>query len=127
MNYSRKRPSVDRFRAHARQHVIPDPHPSFCGSICQGMSLRRTKTMPVRHGRSETRGRPGSNVAARFGRFCYALLIEPNQAAARRDLDGFGTARDGEFLEEMSQMRLHGAFADVELVGDLFVRLLIRQ
>ena len=41
-----------------RQHVIPDPHPSSCGSICQGMPLRRTKTMPVRHARSETRGRP---------------------------------------------------------------------
>jgi hypothetical protein len=41
-----------------RQHVIPDPHPSSCGSICQGMPLRRTKRMPVRHARSETRGRP---------------------------------------------------------------------
>ncbi len=25
-----------------RQHVIRDPHPSSCGSICQGMPLRRT-------------------------------------------------------------------------------------
>jgi hypothetical protein len=41
-----------------RQHVIPDPHPSSWGSICQGMPLRRTKTMPVRHAQSETRGRP---------------------------------------------------------------------
>jgi hypothetical protein len=41
-----------------RQHVIPDPHPSSCGSICQGMPLRRTNRMPVRHARSETRGRP---------------------------------------------------------------------
>jgi hypothetical protein len=32
-----------------RQHVIPDPHPSSCGSICQGMPRRRTKRMPVRH------------------------------------------------------------------------------
>jgi hypothetical protein len=37
-----------------RQHVIPDPHPSSCGSICQGIPLRRTKTIPVRHARSET-------------------------------------------------------------------------
>jgi hypothetical protein len=37
-----------------RQHVIPDPHPSSCGSICQGMPLRRTNRMPVRHARSET-------------------------------------------------------------------------
>jgi hypothetical protein len=41
-----------------RQHVIPDPHSSSCGSICQGIPLRSTKTMPVRHARSETRGRP---------------------------------------------------------------------
>jgi hypothetical protein len=25
-----------------RQHVIPDPHPSSCGRICQGIPLRRT-------------------------------------------------------------------------------------
>ena len=49
-----------------RQHVIPDPHPSSCGSICQEMPLRRTKRMPVRHARSETRGRPP------FGRRCGA-------------------------------------------------------
>jgi hypothetical protein len=30
-----------------RQYVIPDPHPSSCGSIRQGMPLRRTKRMPV--------------------------------------------------------------------------------
>jgi hypothetical protein len=41
-----------------RQHVIPDPQPSSWGSICQGIPLRRTKTMPVRQARSETRGRP---------------------------------------------------------------------
>ena len=41
-----------------RQHVIPDPHPSSCGSICQGMPLRRISKMPMRHARSETRGRP---------------------------------------------------------------------
>ena len=41
-----------------REHVIPDPHPSSCESICQGMRLRGTKTMPERHARSETRGLP---------------------------------------------------------------------
>ena len=41
-----------------RQHVIPDPHSSSSGSICKGMPLRRTKTIPVRHARSEIRGRP---------------------------------------------------------------------
>jgi hypothetical protein len=83
-----------------RQHVIPAPHPSSCGSICQGMPLRRTKTMPVRHTRSETRDRrggigkngstrshngPGSSAAAitrsryltqgiRSQKFCCTLL-----------------------------------------------------
>jgi hypothetical protein len=51
-----------------RQHVIPDPHPSSCGSICQGMPLRRTKTMPVRHARSETRGRPPRGRRGRIGK-----------------------------------------------------------
>jgi hypothetical protein len=87
-----------------RQHVIPDPHPSSCGSICQGILLRRTKTMPVRHARSHTRGPPpcgrregiGKNGSTRslngsasraampvhatssttinFRRFCYTLF-----------------------------------------------------
>jgi len=48
------------------QHVIHDPHPSSCGSICQGIPLRRTKTMPVRHARSETRGRPPCGRGARI-------------------------------------------------------------
>lgn len=51
-----------------RQHVIPDPHPSSGGSICQGMPLRRTKTMPVRHARSETRGRPPCGRRGRIGK-----------------------------------------------------------
>jgi hypothetical protein len=41
-----------------RPHVIPEPHSSSCGSICQGMRLRRTNKMPVRQARSEIRGRP---------------------------------------------------------------------
>jgi len=41
-----------------RQHVIPDPQPSSGRSICQGMPLRRTNRMPMRHARSESRGRP---------------------------------------------------------------------
>jgi hypothetical protein len=51
-----------------RQHVIPDPHPSSCGSICQGMPLRRTKTMPVRHARSGTRGLPPFGRRGGIGR-----------------------------------------------------------
>ncbi len=41
-----------------RQQVIPDPQPSSCGSISQGMPLRSTKTMPVKQARSASRGRP---------------------------------------------------------------------
>jgi hypothetical protein len=51
-----------------RQHVIPDPHPSSSGSICQGIPLRRTKTMPVRHARSETRGRPPCGCRGGIGK-----------------------------------------------------------
>jgi len=32
-----------------RQQVMPEPHPISCGSISQGIPLRRTNTMPVRH------------------------------------------------------------------------------
>src|SRR5919109_2152547 len=42
-----------------RQQVTPAPQPISCGSISQGMPLRRTKTMPVRQARSVTGGRPG--------------------------------------------------------------------
>jgi hypothetical protein len=51
-----------------RQHVMPDPHPSSCGSICHGMPLRRTKRMPVRHARSDTRGRPPCGRPGRIGK-----------------------------------------------------------
>src|SRR5919198_1621030 len=41
-------------------------------------------------------------------------LLEPNEAAPRRDLDGFGAARDAETLEQMAQGRLYPAVADRE-------------
>ena len=41
-----------------RQHVTPLPQPSSWGSISHGMPDFRTKMMPVRAARSETRGRP---------------------------------------------------------------------
>jgi hypothetical protein len=40
------------------QHVIPEPQPSSCGSISQGMPLRRTNRMPVRQARFGKRGLP---------------------------------------------------------------------
>jgi hypothetical protein len=51
-----------------RQHVIPDQHASSRGSICQEMPLRRTKTMPVRHARSGTRGLPPFGRRGGIGR-----------------------------------------------------------
>lgn len=50
------------------QQVMPDPHPISCGSISQGMPLRRTKMMPVRHLRSGTRGRPPFGFGGSGGR-----------------------------------------------------------
>jgi hypothetical protein len=51
-----------------RQHVIPEPQPSSCGNICHGIPLRRTKRMPVRHARSEMRGRPPLGRRAGIGK-----------------------------------------------------------
>ncbi len=41
-----------------RQQVMPEPHPSSCGSISQGMPLRSTKRIPVTQARSGKRGLP---------------------------------------------------------------------
>jgi len=65
------------------QHVIPDPHPSSWGSICQGMPLRRTKTMPVRHPRSETRGRPPCGRRVESARMARQDSITDLEAARR--------------------------------------------
>jgi hypothetical protein len=41
-----------------RQHVMPQPQPISRGRYSQGQPLLRMKRIPVRHARSETRGRP---------------------------------------------------------------------
>jgi hypothetical protein len=41
-----------------RQQVTPDPQPSSAGTKRQGMPVRSTYVIPVRHARSGTRGRP---------------------------------------------------------------------
>jgi hypothetical protein len=41
-----------------RQQVTPEPQPISWGRSSQGMPLRRTKTIPVKHARSSTGGRP---------------------------------------------------------------------
>jgi len=64
-------------RAHwrnRRQQVAPSPQPSSAGRSFQAQPVRNTKTMPMRHLRSGTRGRPplglggsgGSNGAISF-------------------------------------------------------------
>ena len=45
-------------RAKRRQHVLPEPHPIWRGSICQGMPDRSTNRMPVRMARSGIGVRP---------------------------------------------------------------------
>jgi hypothetical protein len=41
-----------------RQQVMPEPQPSSCGSISQGIPLRRTNRIPVKQARSGKRGLP---------------------------------------------------------------------
>jgi ribosomal protein L34E len=50
-----------------RQQVMPEPHPSSCGSISQGIPLRRTKRMPNRHARFAKRGLPPFGLAFAAG------------------------------------------------------------
>ena len=45
-------------RPSRRQHVLPDPQPISCGSICHGIPLRRTNRMPVSTARSGIGLRP---------------------------------------------------------------------
>ena len=81
-----------------RQQVIPDPHPSSGGSICQETPLRRTKTMPVRHARSETRGRPPFGRGSGIGKNGWTRSHNASGSSAaahipftlRRRQSGFG-------------------------------------
>ena len=50
-----------------RQHVTPLPQPSSLGTSRQGIPLLRTKTMPVKQSRSDTRGRPPSGLGGSGG------------------------------------------------------------
>src|SRR4051794_12640326 len=52
-------------------------------------------------------------------------LLQADEAAARRDFDGFSPAGDAELLEQMAEMRLDRALADRQLGRDLFVRLAV--
>ena len=51
-----------------RQQVMPEPHPSLFGSICQGIPVRSTKIMPARQTRSARRGRPPCGLGKGIGR-----------------------------------------------------------
>ena len=50
-----------------RQQVIPEPQPSSCGSISQGIPLRNRNTIPARHARSAKRGLPLLGFAFEVG------------------------------------------------------------
>jgi hypothetical protein len=69
-------------RTSRRQQVLPDPQPISVGSICHGIPLRRTKSMPVNAARSDTRGRP-----IRRRRFGNRGAIRAQSSSSRRRLD----------------------------------------
>jgi hypothetical protein len=50
-----------------RQQVMPEPHPSSRGSISQGMPLRNTNKIPIKHVLSARRGLPPLGSASRRG------------------------------------------------------------
>src|SRR5262245_44241010 len=53
--------------------------------------------------------------------------LQAHQAPASRNLDRLCAARHSQLLEEMGQMRLDGALADIQIVGDLLVGLPVRK
>src|SRR5229473_8186637 len=50
-----------------RQQVMPEPHPSSCGSISHGMPLRNTNKIPNKHALSAKRGLPPSGFGFETG------------------------------------------------------------
>jgi len=50
-----------------RQQVMPEPQPSSCGSISQGIPLRRTNRIPVKQARSGKRGLPPLGLRGQGG------------------------------------------------------------
>jgi hypothetical protein len=50
-----------------RQQVIPEPQPISRGRYSQGVPVLRTNKIPVKHARSETRGRPPFGLAGSSG------------------------------------------------------------
>jgi len=64
-----RRRVVTAIAKHAvRPLLCSSRSPSSCASICQEMPLRRTKTIPVRHAGSGTRGRPPFGRGGELGR-----------------------------------------------------------
>ncbi len=49
------------------------------------------------------------------------------QAALEGKQNQVGAAADTEFVEQVRNVELYGAFGDVELAGDLFVRKIFEQ
>ena len=73
-------------RTNRRQQVLPDPHPISFGSICQGIPLRNTNTIPVNAARSGTRGRPMA-FRRRRGGFGNSGSIRLHKASSIRRSD----------------------------------------
>ena len=51
-----------------RQHVMPLPQPISCGRYSHGIPVRNTNSIPVRHARSGTRGRPPLGLGGSGGK-----------------------------------------------------------
>jgi hypothetical protein len=60
-----------------RQQVIPEPHRSSCGTISQGIPLRNTNRMPLRHALFAKRGLPPLG-------FAFAVGMKGSMSSHRR-------------------------------------------
>src|SRR5262245_52418479 len=56
-----------------------------------------------------------------------ARSLQAHKAPAIHNLDRLGAARHSKLLEEMRQVGLDGALADIQIVGDLLVGLPVRK
>jgi hypothetical protein len=70
-----------------RQQVDPEPHAISAGSDCQRIPSRRTKRIPTKQLRSDTRGRPPFGEDRCFGK-CGAIASQSSsvRSAGIRDL-----------------------------------------
>src|ERR1700720_1475455 len=111
-----------------RQQLIPEPQPISCGSISQGIPLRRTNTipvMPVKHALSAKRGLPplGFALATKInGSTSFRSASGKNstvigQLLARRDVPSrsAGCWKAEVLLDVLSLLRSHYLFTSINL------------